>query len=1088
MGVDLTAYLPPLLRTWWRDEPDQLWREVEGTLVFVDISGFTQLTERLARRGKVGAEELSDILDSTFTGLLQIAYDVGGSLLKWGGDAVLLLFDGALHEVRGAAAAHRMRARLRTIGKVRTSAGRANLQLSVGVHSGRFSMFLVGDPRHHRELVIAGPEVSRTAAVEAAAVAGEIGLSERTAQRLPARCVARVGERFVLAAAPDLPAHDPQPGNDEPAPDLGGLLTPRIREHLTQAHLVGPEHRKAAVAFVRFSGSDELLARKGLPELARALDDLVRSVQAACTQHGVTFLESDIDDGGGKLMLVAGAPRSHGHDEDDLLHALRAVVERPGELAVQIGVARGPVFLGQLGPAFARTYSVKGDTVNLAARLGSAAEPGQILATAPVLEHASTRFDTEPMAPLAVKGKSAPVLAESVGRSRRRAGPRRGVTGPLLGRDSELAALQAALRVAQAGHGRTVDLVGAAGIGKSRLVEELLRDDAVTGYLCRCEEYDADTPYRPFQALLRDLLALAADAGPADVGAALRAAAGNVDPASLPWLPLIGRVLDVELAGTPEVEGLAEEFRAARLEESTARFLAHLLPANAVVVFDDAQLMDEASIGVLDGLRRAVAELPVLVVLTRREVADGYLPHGDGIVTIRPGLLDLTDSALLIHELSSGELTAAEIATISARAGGNPLFLQGLVQAARTGAAVGDLPDTVEALVTSEIDRLPPAERTVLRYASVLGVGFHESELRELLTGQPLPSSTDSLIRLSYFLHTEGHGRYRFEHQLVRDTAYEGLPYRLRRKLHGIAAETIESAATDPDEVAELLSLHFLHAARPDRAWQYSRIAGDRAVAKYAYVQAEQMYSRAVTAATGMTSVPDLEVRQVLIALGDAQYWTGRQQEALRSFRRARALVGDDDVAGALLLRREAEIVHRQGRSSSALRTVTIALGRLRTGEDADHLVARSRLERLYAKIRETQGRYKEALRWAGLAQQHADASGDLAARAEALEIVQVAHSMLGRGGEQAYGEQALALYERLDDRIGQSRTLNNLAVHAWLQGRGATALQMFERSAELAEQAGDSVGVAETRFNIADTMVRLGRAAQAAALLRALL
>src|SRR5687767_12529618 len=107
------AYLPRLLATWLTDEPDTRHRLVAGSIAFVDISGFTALTERLARRGKVGAELMSDTLDSTFTALLSVAREDGADLLKWGGDAVLLLFEGPDHPVRAARAAHRMRATLR---------------------------------------------------------------------------------------------------------------------------------------------------------------------------------------------------------------------------------------------------------------------------------------------------------------------------------------------------------------------------------------------------------------------------------------------------------------------------------------------------------------------------------------------------------------------------------------------------------------------------------------------------------------------------------------------------------------------------------------------------------------------------------------------------------------------------------------------------------------------------------------------------------------------------------------------------------------------------------------------------------------
>src|SRR5512145_357811 len=181
----LRPYVPNLLGSWHPTHDDDRHMQVEGSLAFVDISGFTMLTERLARRGKVGAEEMSDLLNATFAGLLEHARAEGGDLVKWGGDAVLLLFRGAEHASRACRSAFDMRATLRDLGTLRTSAGTVALRMSVGIHSGSFDFYLVGDPDRHRELLVAGPETSATAVMESIATAGQIVVSGATAHLLP---------------------------------------------------------------------------------------------------------------------------------------------------------------------------------------------------------------------------------------------------------------------------------------------------------------------------------------------------------------------------------------------------------------------------------------------------------------------------------------------------------------------------------------------------------------------------------------------------------------------------------------------------------------------------------------------------------------------------------------------------------------------------------------------------------------------------------------------------------------------------------------------------------------------------------------
>ena len=151
----LHPYLSRLVREWDDVAPDATHREIDGSMVMVDVSGFTSMSERLARHGKVGAEEVTEVIGSTFERLLAEAYAFGAALVKFGGDALLLFFRGEGHPQRACAAAYEMRRALREIGVFQTTAGQVKLRMSVGVHTGRFNFFLVGDS--HRELMVARP-------------------------------------------------------------------------------------------------------------------------------------------------------------------------------------------------------------------------------------------------------------------------------------------------------------------------------------------------------------------------------------------------------------------------------------------------------------------------------------------------------------------------------------------------------------------------------------------------------------------------------------------------------------------------------------------------------------------------------------------------------------------------------------------------------------------------------------------------------------------------------------------------------------------------------------------------------------------
>src|SRR5215468_1059090 len=181
-AAELVSFVPRLTIEWLRSTPEQRWLEIDGTVAFVDISGFTAMSEQLSNLGKAGAEEVNDVMNATFAALLQVAYAEGGGLLKFAGDALLLLYQGEEHARRAVRAAFGMRRVLRAIGRPRTSAGAVQLRMHAGIHSGTFNFFLVGES--HRELLVTGPATTRTVEMEAASEAGEILLSPETAAHL----------------------------------------------------------------------------------------------------------------------------------------------------------------------------------------------------------------------------------------------------------------------------------------------------------------------------------------------------------------------------------------------------------------------------------------------------------------------------------------------------------------------------------------------------------------------------------------------------------------------------------------------------------------------------------------------------------------------------------------------------------------------------------------------------------------------------------------------------------------------------------------------------------------------------------------
>jgi class 3 adenylate cyclase/tetratricopeptide (TPR) repeat protein len=1087
---NLTPYVPRLTIDWLRTAPGEIARELEGTMAFVDISGFTAMSERLAGRGKAGAEEVNEVMNATFARLLDVAYSYGGGLLKFGGDALLLFFEGPEHERRAARAAYGMRRTLRSHGRPQTSVGHVTLRMHVGLNSGVFHFFLVGDS--HLELIVSGPETGRTVQLEDASEAGDILLSPTTAAALAPRELGEPkGGGVLLRLEPAAEALEaPLPPFEG---DLSLCVPAAVRAHVALRR-VEPEHRQAAIAFLRFAGVSDALERGGLEAAGAAVQELVEAVQTAAAEHEVTFLESDVDRDGGRIILVAGAPQTAGDDEDRLLRTVRAVVEAGTELPVAVGVSRGRVFAGEVGAEFRRTYTILGDTAALAARLMARARPGQVLAAAAVLERARTRFETRELEPFQVKGKARPVVALDVGRIAGARGVGTATRLPLVDRQRELAVLGASLAPARAGFGSLVELVGDTGIGKTRLVEELRGQCTdMTVLASACEPYDASTAYGAFRDLLRGLLGVSGDGDVDRNTALLRDRVSAVAPELEPWLPLVALPLDLPVEPTRETDELDPAFRRARLHGAVGTLLSSLLPEPTLLVFEDAHWMDEASSELLRHLGSEVTARPWFTCVTRNPAAQGFsAAEGTPAIpalTMRLDPLPADDAKALVAHAAGRSLPAHDVEAIVKRAGGNPLFLQELVAATGEAADVEELPESVEAVITARIDALGPGDRTVLRWASVLGLRFGVTLLAAVLEHEESAEGAEAWDRLGEFLERDPNvaGGFRFRQAVFRDVAYQGLSYRRRRELHRRVAEVYEerAGADDPD-LAELLSLHWSRAGDHERTWRYSVVAGERAQAKYANVDAAGLYRRALESARKLPGLDPREVARVWEALGDVSELAGRYADAAEAYRSGRRLAQAELGPQPGLLLREGVIRERTGHYAEALRWYSRGLAAAE--ELADAKARRShrlKLTLAYAGVRLRQGLFSDCTRRCRAALEDAQDAGDLRSLAHAYYLMHLAYTELGSPEREAFRGLALPIYEELGDLLGQANVLNNLGIDAYYEGRWDEALDLYRRSREARERIGDVVGAATITNNIGEIESDQGYLEQAEAAFR---
>jgi tetratricopeptide (TPR) repeat protein len=446
-------------------------------------------------------------------------------------------------------------------------------------------------------------------------------------------------------------------------------------------------------------------------------------------------------------------------------------------------------------------------------------------------------------------------------------------------------------------------------------------------------------------------------------------------------------------------------------------------------------------------------------------------------------LADAEATRLVDAATEHAPLLPSVVHTIAERAGGNPMFLEELARATASGLA--DAPDSVSAVITAQLDRLPPPRRRLLRSASVLGRRF-EPALLEAVLGAPLPGRrSDVWSELRDFVQWDDDAHLRFRQSLVRDAAYDRLTYRERRALHGRAGEALlERAGDDVDEHAALLALHFFEAHRFADAWHFATVGAARAERTYANHEAAELYERALSASRSVPDLDDAELARTWTSLGDVHERAGNYPAASKAWRAARRLHTRRPVERAALMIKEAWLAERVARLSDGVRWIRRGQRCLDGVDGPEAARQRAQLAAFYAVLRQAQGHYAEAVRAAEVAVDDAKACDERDALALAYLVLDWAFVEWGRPEQAVFSREALRIYQELGDLGHQALALNNLGGLAYYDGRWREALDLYEQGRAARARTGHDVEAARGTVNIGEILGDQGRLDEAETML----
>lgn len=932
----LASYVPRLIQNRVAADPSPIEKPVierfQSAILFADISGFTLLTERLAETGPTGVEALARILNEYFGQLIDIIHAYGGDVVKFAGDAVIavwpivpdLSYDSASAlapdtvsradqwqwTMRAAECAIEVHRRLTNY-----QVENANLYLKLAVSMGKIDTAHVGGVFNRWEFLMTGMPLVELGIANNLAKAGEILITPSAWKLIRNDCNAEMMEFelkdtiaqggrleslnkpssiFSLPKKPVIPAG----AENSLRPYIPGAVINRLTAG--QSSWIA-ELRRVTVLFVNLPDLDQHT------ELENA-QNIARLVQKSVYRYEGSINKISVDDKGITIVAALGLPPfSH---EDDPARGVQAALMIRKELTnlnirSHVGITTGRIFCGSIGNDSRREYTIIGNAVNLSARLmGAASRQDDLIVKygIPILcdrmtyDSAKGAVEFEPIPPQQVKGRTEPVevfhpleLKKSIIRPKTE----------LIGRQEEKAMIANALQeLTRGAPHQTIVLLGEAGIGKSRLFEDLIRQAEtlhVRMFVGRGDPIEKSNPYHAWRPIFNKIFEIEELLAKGDSTEETRVTILNnvteklarIDPDLARYAPLSEVVLPISFADNELTAAMSGEIRGGNVRELLTRLLSfEASQAPLLIVMEDLHWFDSASWALLVDVQQKVQ--PLFLAVNTRPLSD---PAPDQfkqivdtpdarLVKLEAMMLDDVE-ALVCQRLGVKSVPQMVGRLIREKSEGNPFFAEELAyalresgilvienQECRVDARFADmegltLPDTLQAAITNRIDSLDPSQQLTLKVASVIGRIF---AFRMLQAVHPIEADKpalydclETLTRLSLTLvESEAPDlAYIFKHALTQEVAYNLMLFSQRRQLHQAVAEWIEkNYEKNLEAYYALLAHHWSQAAETTealrnshalpKAVEYLDKAGEQAMQNYASKEVIQFFRQAL--------------------------------------------------------------------------------------------------------------------------------------------------------------------------------------------------------------------------------------------------
>ncbi|MBA7500698.1 hypothetical protein ES704_03458 [subsurface metagenome] len=708
------------------------------------------------------------------------------------------------------------------------------------------------------------------------------------------------------------------------------LFKPYVPKAVTSRILEGKgslpsERSEATIIFIDIREFTKLADQLDPEKATEIINSIFGPIVGLIDKYGGS-INKFLGDG---LMAIFGAPFSH---EDDPERAVRASLEimksieengkikignKVKNLKARIGINTGLCISGEIGSASRKEFTVIGDTVNLASRLQANATPGKILIGEKTFQRIQDNFMISPSRKLKVKGKRDLVTVYTLKSEKIKIGfleKKKNGYSPFVGREEELQILREALKKSYNSRGQIIEISGELGVGKSRLILELTKDSLTKEFnilSSNCSSWEESKPYAPLKEIFTKIFGIEFDDDLKEIDKKIENKIKEIDSSLLFASSYFSRLLSSKIKSLEEVMEQSKE-ESNLFIRVVKKLLLSLSSQNPLlVIVEDVQWIDDASVEFLIQCSKETKEYPILIIYSLRE----SLKKGESIAgSKRIKLLPLKNTesdkliSLLIKENDIYQLMKDKIIST---ANGNPLFIEEIVRGIEERRLSADkdrlgnyveifanfpIPDTVQSIARARIDLLPVGLKEILYQASVLG-RYIEIKIFQKITNLKDNVLFDLLKKLQkneFIEEVEGvlqsQQYFAFTHSLIQEIGYNSLLFKTRRSLHtkiGTAME--EMYLSKIDAKVEELAHHFKNSDDKEKAVFYLSKAGDKAQSLYAFKNAINYYrdSIKILKLTELEKEQLTQLSEIYNKLSFSQSTVGKRKEAEISLNKA---------------------------------------------------------------------------------------------------------------------------------------------------------------------------------------------------------